>query len=349
MDIFSILLIFVPIAIGAQLLHLPAVFIFFLSAIAIVPAAKLIGEATEKLSAHSSPALGGFLNAAFGNATELIISVFALRAGLVEVVKASLTGSIIGNLLLVLGMAMFAGGVRHKKQEFNRTAALASGSSLFLAVIALVIPAIFLRTAPLTGGNVVEQLSVFVSCLIIVLYVSGLWFSLWTHKNLFYAEEVGTIIEGGWSKRKSAFVLLLATVIVACMSEILVGSITPLVTQFGWTELFIGVIFIAIIGNVAEHASAVTMALRNKMDLALQVSIGSATQIAMFVAPLLVLVSLFFSKPMNLIFDTFELVAIVLSVVLVNIIVADGESNWLEGLQLLVAYIIIGIAFFFHP
>lgn len=345
--LFLGLLIFVPLTIGAQFLHLSPLIIFFLSALAIIPLAKFIGEATEELSVRTGPALGGLLNATFGNATELIIGIFAIKAGLLEVVKASLTGSIIGNLLLVLGMAMFVGGLRHKKQEFNRTAAMASGSSLFIAVIALVIPAIFLQTAPAIGARIIDELSVFVSLFIIVVYIAGIWFALRTHKHL-YAEEVGKI-EASWSKKKSIIILLLATLAVTWTSEILVGSINPLIARFGWTELFIGVIFVAIIGNAAEHTSAITMAVKNRMDLALQVSIGSATQIAIFVAPFLVLTSLLFQNHMTLIFNTFELISIILSVVLVNLIVADGESNWLEGLQLMIAYTIIGVAFFFHP
>lgn len=345
--LFLGLLVFIPIAAISQFLHLSPVTIFFLSALAIVPLAKFIGEATEELSVHTGPALGSLLNATFGNATELIIGIFALRAGLLEVVKASLTGSIIGNLLLILGMAMFVGGLRHKKQEFNRTAAMASGSSLFLAVIALVIPAIFLQTAPARGAAVIEELSVFVSFLIIAAYVASIWFSLYTHKHL-YTEEVGKV-EARWNKTKSAFVLLAATLTVAWMSEILVGSINPLITRLNWTELFIGVIFVAIVGNAAEHTSAIMMAAKNRMDLALQVAIGSASQIAIFVAPFLVLISLFFKSRMSLVFNAFELISVVLSVLLVNLIVADGESNWLEGLQLVIAYIIIGAAFFFHP
>lgn len=344
---FLTLLVFIPIAAVAQFLHLSPVAVFFLSASAIVPLAKFIGEATEELSAHTGSALGGFLNATFGNATELIIGILAIRAGLLEVVKASLTGSIIGNLLLVLGMAMFAGGLRHKKQVFNRTAVLASGSSLFLAVIALVIPAIFLQTAPAAGENLIDELSVFVSLLIIVLYAAGLWFALFTHKHL-YTEEVGKL-EARWSVKKSILILLAATLAVAWMSDILVGSIVPLIERLGWTELFVGVVFVAIIGNAAEHTSAITMAVKNRMDLALQVSIGSATQIAMFVAPFLVLISLFFQKVMSLIFNPFELISIILSVLLVNLVVADGESNWLEGMQLMAAYAIIAVAFFFHP
>ncbi len=341
------LLIFVPITVIAEVMHLSSLVVFFLAALAIIPLAKYIGEATEELAVYTGPALGGFLNATFGNATELLISIFALRAGLVEVVKASITGSIISNLLLVSGMAILAGGWRHKKQIFNRTGILASGATLLLAAIALIMPAIFLQTAPDAGNDIINELSVFVSVAMLIVYVASLFFILRTHKHL-YTEEVGRE-EANWSKRKSIIILIAATAAVAWMSEILVGAIEPVALQLGWTELFIGVIFIAIIGNAAEHSSAIIMAVKNRMDLALQISIGSATQIAMFVAPLLVLISLLFVTPMSLVFNMFELISIVVSILIVNLVVADGESNWLEGLQLLMAYVIIGVAFFFHP
>lgn len=341
------MLIFLPVAVAAHFLQSTPILVFSLSALAIVPLAKFIGEATEELSVYTGSALGGFLNASFGNATEFIIGIFALRAGLVEVVKASITGAIIGNLLLVLGAAIFIGGLKFKKQKFNKTAAMTSGATLLLAVIALVMPAIFHQTAPEANGKITQELSVFVSIFMLIVYFASILFILFTHKHL-YTEEVGKL-EAKWSKMKSIIILLVATIAVAWMSEILVGSIEPIVKSLGWTELFIGVIFVAIIGNAAEHTSAITMAIKNKMDLALQISIGSATQIAMFVAPVLVLISLFFRTPMSLIFNIFELVAIVLSVLIANLITEDGESNWLEGLQLLMAYAIMGVAFFFHP
>ena len=344
--IFFGFLVFTPLAIAAGYLHAPALAVFLLSAIAIIPLAKYIGDSTEELAARTNPALGGLLNATFGNATELIIGFFALRAGLVEVVKASLTGSIIGNLLFVLGLAMLLGGWGKEKQVFSRTGALASGSSLFLAVIALVMPAIFLATAPSANGGIIEELSIAVSILLLCMYAAGLFFTLRTHKHL-YTEELGHTPE--WSVMRSVLTLLSATIAVAWVSEILVGAIEPIVESLGWTELFIGVIFIAIVGNAAEHFSAVSVALKNRMDLSLSIAIGSATQIALVAAPALVLLSLFFAQPMSLVFNTFELIALVLSVIIVNIVVSDGESNWLEGAQLLAAYAVMAIAFFLHP
>jgi Ca2+:H+ antiporter len=345
--IFFWMLVFLPLTAAGHFLQWPATAMFFLSALAIIPLAKYIGEGTEELAVYTGPAVGGLLNATFGNATEFIISIFALQAGLIEVVKASITGAIIGNLLLVLGMAMFFGGRKRIKQEFNKTASMASGATLLLAVIALVIPAIFLLTAPTTGNEIIEELSIFVSVFMIILYLASIYFALVTHKHL-YTSEVGQA-EANWSKQKSIIVLVLATLGVAWMSEILVGSIEPIVHSLGWTQLFIGVVVVAVVGNAAEHTSAITMAIKNKMDLAIQVSVGSATQIVMLVAPLLVLISLLFPQPMSLVFNTFELIAIVLSVLIVNFVVEDGESNWLEGLQLIMAYCIIAVAFFFHP
>jgi Ca2+:H+ antiporter len=344
---FLSLLVFIPITFIAEYLGAPSLYLFIFSALAIVPLAKYIGESTEELTVYTGPALGGLMNATFGNATELIIGIFALHAGLIEVVKASITGSIIGNLLLVLGTAIICGGYNRKEQKFNATAAKAAGSTLILAVIALVIPAVFLQTSGTASSHLVEELSVAVAILMILAYGASLLFSLKTHKHL-YEEDVAEV-EAKWSKSKSITILLVATVAVAFMSEILVGSIEPLVASLGWTELFIGVVFVAIIGNAAEHTSAITVAIKNKMDLALQVSIGSATQVAMFVAPALVLISLLFQTHMSLVFNTFELVAIIFSILIVNAVVEDGESNWFEGAQLLVAYIIIAAAFFFHP
>ncbi len=341
---FAGLLVFVPIAIGVHFIGFSPTAVFFLAAIAIVPLAKFIGESTEEIATRTSPAVGGLLSATFGNATELIIGLFALHAGLIEIVKASITGSIISNLLLVLGLAMYLGGRREKAQTFNKTAALASGSTLFIGAIALVMPAIFSQS----GGSAsdVEGLSILVALALLLVYGANLFFSLHTHKHL-YMEEAGKF-EPRWNLPRAVLTLLVATLAVAWVSDILVDSITPLAAALGWSQLFIGVIVLAIIGNAAENLSAVSVAIKNRMDLSLQISIGSATQMAMFVAPILVLVGILMHQSMNLVFNTFELVSIVLSVIIVNFVIADGESNWLEGIQLLAAYAIIGIAFFFH-
>jgi len=343
---FQILLIAIPVALIGSFVGLSPVWLFFLSALGIIPLAKYIGEATEELSTRSNTAVGGFLNATFGNATELIISIIALHAGLIDVVKASITGSILGNLLLVLGMSMFAGGLIHKKQTFNTTAARAHASTLLLALTSLVIPAIFLYTAPATPNRIIENMSIFVAIAMIVVYAGNLFFSLRTHKHL-YAEEVAKY-EPKWSIQKSVTVLLTSAVFISLLSEILVQSLEPSIAILHWSQLFVGVVVLAIIGNIAEHTSAITVALKNRMDLSLQIALGSATQMAVFIAPLLVIISAFFQYKMNLIFNIFELVAIILSIFIANSVVEDGESNWLEGLQLMTAYVIIAVAFFFY-
>jgi Ca2+:H+ antiporter len=344
-NLFIALLVFVPLAIGAALAGVSPVVLFFLSALAIVPLARFIGRSTEDLATRTSPVLGGLLSASFGNAPELIIGILALRAGLVDLVKASITGSIIGNLLLVLGLAMFSGGWRREKQSFNKTGILAQSTTLFLATIALIVPAIFFQTA---GGMVaVEGLSLLVSLVLIGMYGASLFFSLHTHKHL-YLEEAGKF-KPRWSTARAVMTLLAATVAVAWVSDILVTSVEPLAASLGWSQLFIGVIVVAVVGNAAENASAVLIARNNRMDVALQISIGSATQIVLLVAPVLVLLGAVLGQPMNLVFTTLELVAMVLAVVIVNFVVQDGESNWLEGLQLLAAYAIMAIAFFLLP
>lgn len=340
-------LLFIPLTVVANILNFQPLLIFLFSSIAIIPLAKFMSDATDALATHTNPALSGLLNATFGNATEIIISIFAINAGLIEVVKASITGSIIGNVLLVLGASLFAGGLIHKEQKFGKTGAQASISMLTLASIALVMPAIFQQTSPNISEPIVSKLSILVSLLMLSAYSAYLFFILVTHKHL-YTEEVGHY-EAAWRIKKSLTVLIASTVGVALMSEMLVSSIEPVAEKLGWTQMFIGVIFVAIIGNAAEHSSAIMMAMRNKAELAVQIAIGSTTQIAMFVAPVLVLLSFILGNPMNLIFSQFELVAIVLSVWIASNVVSDGKSNWVEGFMLLVTYLIMGVAFFFHP
>jgi len=346
-NLFIALLAFVPLTIGGAVWGVSPVILFFLSALAIVPLAKYIGQSTEDLATRTTPAVSALLNVSFGNATELIIGVFALNAGLIGVVKASITGSIISNLLLVLGAAMFSGGWRREKQTFNKTGILAQSSTLFLATIALIVPAIFFQTASGTAAPAVEGLSILVSLVLVCMYGANLFFSLHTHKHL-YLEEAGKF-EPRWSTARAVATLIVATLAVAWMSDILVNSIEPVVARLGWSQLFVGVIFVAVVGNAAEHFSAVLVARKNRMDLALQISIGSATQIVLVVAPAFVIFGALLGHPMDLVFNIFELVSMVLAVLIVNFIVQDGESNWLEGLQLLAAYAIMAIAFFLHP
>jgi Ca2+:H+ antiporter len=344
--LFLWLLALTPAAVVAHFMDASPIVVFFIAALAIVPLAKFLGEATEELSSHSGPAVGGILNATFGNATELIIAILALRAGLIEVVKASLTGSIVGNLLLVLGMSMLVGGLKHRKQTFNRTGTMASATMLFLAAIALAIPALLTTQHQVTAATT-QHLSDVIAGLMLIVYLANLAFVFFTHSHL-YSEEVGRY-EPNWSVTKSITVLAAATIAIGIVSEILVQAITPALKHLGWTELFMGTVVVAIIGNAAEHFSAVVMASKNRMDLSLQIAAGSAIQVAMLIVPLLVFISLIIHKDMNLVFSTFELAAIILSIIICNMVVQDGESNWLEGAQLLSAYGIIAVAFFLHP
>jgi Ca2+:H+ antiporter len=350
---------FIPGALVLELAHAEAGLIFFVAALGIVPTAALMGLATEELAARSGPGIGGLLNVTFGNAPELIIALFALSEGLHEVVKASIVGSIIGNVLLVMGAAMLVGGLRHRLQHFNATAANAQSAMLLLAAAALMMPAIFELvegqglpdpTAELVDyGSTVENLSLAVAIVLICSYVAGLVFSLHTHRDIFnppYAEQEE---EGfGWSVRRSILMLFIAGLAVGLMSEILVGSISEASEAVGLSEFFIGVIVVAIVGNAAEHWVAVLVAFKNKMDLAVNIAIGSSAQIALFVAPVLVIASFFIGPgPLPLVFNGFELGAVLLAILIANVVTNDGESNWFEGVQLLALYAIVGIAFFY--
>jgi Ca2+:H+ antiporter len=339
--ILNLLLIAVPISIALELLHLSPVLIFAAACISIIPLSGYMGKATEEIAIYVGPRLGGLLNATFGNAAELIITIFALRAGLQDVVKASITGSIIGNLLLVAGLSMFLGGLKHKTQKFNRNAAGMHTSMLVMAVVGLIIPAVFL------GGNhgaKAQTLSIGVAVLLMLVYILSLVFSLHTHKDVFRPTQEHNE-HSEWSKAKALTVLLVATAFIALESEFLVSGIDPVVKTLGLSELFIGVIIIPIIGNAAEHSTAVMMALKNNMEIGLEIAIGSSTQIALFVAPLLVFLGYFLGNPLDLLFTSYELVAIVMGIVITSVVNMDGRSNWLEGAQLIAAYIIMALAF----
>ena len=345
------LLVFVPVSIIVDVLALPDLWLFISSAIAIVPLAGLIGEATEQLADRVGPGIGGLLNASFGNATELIIATFALSAGLPEVVKASISGSIISNLLLVLGLSMLVGGWGRERQLFNRTSAGANSAMLFLSAIALIMPAVFdlalfgslERTSP-----AIEQLSFLVALVLLGTYLASLVFSLRTHRKLFISvahEPEEPVL----SLPTALFLLLAATVAAAFEAEVLVGAISGASAALGMTEFFVGVIVVAVVGNAAEHFSAVIVALKDKMDLAVNIATGSATQIALFVAPVLVLLSSLMGRPLSLVFNAFEIGAVVVSVLILAIVSLDGESNWFEGLQLVAVYVVLAIVFYFVP
>jgi Ca2+:H+ antiporter len=349
LSLADLLLLGIPVALWAEYIHNPMV-AFIASALAVLRLAAWMGHATEEVAIHSGPRIGGFLNGTFGNAAELIIVILAIRAGLFEVVKASITGSILGNALLVLGAASFTGGLKHSVQKFNRNTARFNTSLMFVAVAALIIPAVFHHGPQPMSDRGLQTLSLWTAILLLVVYVSSLIFSFRTHAHLFVA-DAGMHEKAEWSKGKAVTVLLLATVGVVVMSEVLVSSLHPVIQQLGLSELFVGIVIVALVGNAAEHSTAVSMALQNRMDTAVEIAVGSTTQIALLVAPIAVLVSHVVGPGpgMSLEFLPAELVAIVISVLTVNQITRDGETNWLEGLMLLAAYAIIAIAFYFVP
>lgn len=342
--LFYVGLIFFFVLTGiAHYMHLNTTFQFIIACIAIIFVAGFLGKATESVAHYAGERIGGFLNATFGNAAELIIAFFLVRDGLYDVVKASLTGAIIGNLLLVLGLSIFAGGLKFKEQAFNIKLASHNSSLMILGVVALFIPAIF------AGGLTTKEtssMSMIVAILLIVAYLLWLLFSMVTHKNIL-SDEAIEHGEAAWSKKTSILFLTLATVMVAFTSEWLVGTLEEVTHKFGLSELFVGAFLIAIIGNAAEHSAAVMMAMKNKMGAAVEIAIGSSLQIALFVAPLLVILSFFVSgTPMNIVFTTYELAAIGVAVFITKSITQDGSTNWYEGLLLLVVYIILGVVFF---
>lgn len=343
---FILALAGVPLSVAGSLLHWPSVIMFIVYCLTIIALASFMGRATESLAIVAGPRIGGLLNATFGNAVELIISMFALKAGLVGVVLASLTGSVLGNLLLVAGLSFFVGGLKFKRQEFSvHDARHNSGLLMFAIIVAFVIPEVF--SYDMTKGQSFS-LSVGISIILIILYLAALFFKLVTHRGV-YSKEEGAAQEHEepeWSKGKAIGVLALATLAVAYVSERLVHTFEYVGEAFGWSELFIGVIIVAIVGNAAEHASAIIMAYKNKMEIAVEIAVGSTLQVAMFVAPVLVLASMFFGTQMSLVFTLPELVAMASAVLLTVIITNDGDTNWFEGATLLAAYLIMGIGFY---
>jgi len=351
-NLLSWLLIFVPVAAFLEFTHANPIAIFATSALAIVPLAGWMGRATEHLAEKLGQGVGGLLNATFGNAAELIIALMALRKGLFDVVKASITGSIIGNILLVLGLSVVVGGVKYPRQVFNKTAAMLGSTMLALSAVALLMPAVFHLLV--SSKSAEQDLSLEIAVVLIITYVLSLVFTLRTHSHLYTGgvdekEEEEAIGTHGWSMGRSIGTLLAATLLVAVMSEFLVGAVEEASHKLGLTEIFVGVILVAIIGNAAEHSTAVLVSLKNKMDLALNIAIGSSMQIALFVAPVLVFASYAFGRPMNLLFSPLEVVAIAVSVLVVALIAQDGESNWMEGVLLLAVYTILGLTFYFLP
>ena len=322
---------------------------FVVCAVALIPLARVMGEATEVLAHKLGAGLGGLMNASFGNAAELIIAIAALRAGQVEVVKASITGSVLGNLLLVLGASVLAGGLRREKQTFNATAALSGSAMMFLALTALMVPDLFHVARGEEAVPVLRPLSIGISIILLVIYGLSLLFSLRTHAHIFAGEASGEEELPDWSTRKAVAFLLLSTLGVVIVAEFLVHGLEDAIQSFGLTRTFVGVVIIAVVGNAAEHSSAILMAIKNKMELAYNIALESSKQIALFVAPVLVLLAIPFGQNLTLEFSHMEVAGMAVGVGAVTLIGLDGESNWLEGVMLLGVYAIMAVAFFFIP
>ena len=352
-----VLLIFTPLAVILELLHVGYVTLFVITAIAIIPLAKLIGDSTEHLSTHYGSTLGSLINVTFGNAAEIIIAVVAINAGLLELVKASITGSILGNIMLIFGLSMIAGGLRQKEQLFNKENAGLQSSLIFLALIGLAIPTIMsitiLNADSESQAAKIQILSDSVAILLLFVYVVGIVFTFFTHKYLFVSphsnasENKMKQNHNHWSKKKSFFMLGVSMIGVIVVSEILVGSVEKTSKEFGFGEMFVGAIIVGIVGNAAEHSSAIVLARKGKMDLSIGIAAGSGTQIALFVVPILVLVGIVLGQPFTLQFTLYELATLFLAAIIMNLIAFDGKSNWFEGVMLTSVYIIIAIGFFF--
>ncbi len=361
MKFLNLLLVFGILAILAELLGWNPLLVFVASGLAMIPLAGLMGEATEALALRTGPRLGGLLNATLGNLAELIITIMAVREGLrnpaineqmLELVRASLTGSIMGNILLVLGLSVLVGGLRHGIQKFDRAHAGTNATMLVLAVAALVIPSIFSHSIEVVNHDAVEYLSLGVAGVMILLYVLAMIYQLRERNAYTYDDDEFVAVQQEaphWSVARAGIVLLLATVGIVLMSELLVGTVEHVVVEIGITEFFLGIIIVPLIGNVAEHLVAVQVAAKNKMELSLAISVGSSLQIALFVAPLLVFISLLMGNPLTLVFDRFELIALMAAVLIAGLVSLDGESNWLEGAMLLTIYIVIALGFFWLP
>jgi Ca2+:H+ antiporter len=359
------LLVFIPISIAADLLHWGSTAVFVTSAMAILPLAVWLSTATEEIAVISGPSIGGLLNAFFGNATELIIALIILKEGAIDIVKASLTGTILSNLLLVMGLSMFLGGWRYKEQEFQPVVARVNASSMTLAVVAILLPAAVINTSKVFPSEANRSLSIAVSIVLMVVYVLTLVFSLRTHSYLY---DVGLVELEGTPEAQTAItpekdddaahkpnlwlwlgVLVISTIGVAIESELLVGALEETTAKLGLSAVFTGVILLPLIGGAAEYITAVTVAMKNNMELSVSVAMGSSLLIALFVAPLLVLVGQAIGQPMDLDFDIFQVLAVAIAVGIANLISLDGRSNWLEGTLLLATYTILGLAFYFHP
>ena len=352
-----LLILSVPLAIIFNFTHSDHFIVFIVAGIALIPLAKLIGDSTEHLGSHYGATTGSLLNVTFGNAAELIIAISALNSGLFMLVKASITGSILGNILLVFGLSILAGGLKHKEQSFNRENTGIQSSMLFLAIIGLAVPTIIATTALNRTNQIGDQekiqfLSDSLAFILLAVYLAGIFFTFVAHKHLFTQARSSQKRESEekeplWSKKKSFVVLTLSIIGVVIVSEILVGSVESAAQEFGFGQLFVGAIIVGLVGNAAEHSSAIILATRNKLDLSIGIAAGSGTQVALFVAPVLVIVGIFMGKPFTLVFTLFELAALILAAIMLNWISHDGKSNWFEGVMLTAVFIVIAIGFFF--
>jgi len=343
MKYLKLLLLAIPLSIYLEITHANPAAIFLATLLSIIPLAAIMGRATEELAVHTGPRVGGLINATLGNAAELIITVLALNQGLITIVKASLAGSILGNILLVLGLSAFVGGLKHKKLCFSEYVANLNTSLLLMIVTALSVPAIFSFTGNISPDHL-QVLSLWTAVGLIIIYIASMIFSFKTHKYLFHLKHEAPHPE--WSLSKSLLVMVVAVLAIVAMSEILVSSIRPATVILGLSETFVGLILVPIVGNAAEHSAAILMALKNKMNIALEIAVGSSVQIALFVAPILVFMGYFLGHPMNLLFSMLEILSILLAIVVVNNMVRDSETDYLEGLILFITYILIAAGFF---
>lgn len=360
-SIIYFLLIFVPISVILDLVHADHIIIFIIAVIALIPLAKLIGDSTEHLSTHYGSTLGSLLNVTFGNAAEIIIAVVAINAGLIDLVKASITGAILGNIMLIFGLSMIAGGIHKKEQVFSRENAGLQSTMIFLAIIGLAIPTVLsstiLKPAEIENQLKIQFLSDALAIILLSVYIAGIVFTFFTHKHLFVSPQME--VENNnhnhnidtttkhWDKKRAFFMLAISMVGVVVVSEILVGSVEETSKQFGFGEVFVGAIIIGIVGNAAEHSSAIILARKGKIDLSIGIAAGSGTQIALFVVPLLVIFGIILNQPFTLEFTIYELVTLFLAAIILNLIAHDGRSNWFEGVMLTAVYVIIAMGFYF--
>ena len=333
------------------MIHYNALVVFTLSCVSIIPLAAIIGDATEQVAHYTGDKIGGLLNATMGNVPELLIGLFAIKAGLYDVVKATIVGSMLGNLLFVLGLSVLVGGIKYPIQNFNKSAARSNFIMLFYSMISIIIPAAFFYTSYHNENAKLNSMSIAVAILMLLVYISGLIYSLYTHKNIFTSHddiEDGVDAEAPkWSLLKAGVILSVVTLFVGYESEILVGQLEEVIKVYHLPQTFIGIIIIPIVGNVAEHAAAIIMAYKNRMDLALEIGVGSATQIALFVGPILLLSSFVFGNPMNYFFAPFHIVALILAFGISLYVFEDGKTSWLEGLIMLFTYTLFAVTYFF--